>query len=251
MLKEFAELLVNLGKAQKVGSVTTIPGIDSAAYLHNPDGTLQTIELPVPPRGHKVRGLEDIVDAATTWKADDSNAVIWINPKAVMLVLDDDDRRKNIIVCPLETHPQFDTVAALHGRSYDNKSLIRILRFDLKGCWQYPELISHLARVEWGSNSKTVQNAERGRESMGRSVDEAVSNVDKLPEELIVRVPVFKTHGAKFQADIKCSIEPDLNNQVFRFEPFPAEVDNAIDVALHQVEDALSETGLPILFGTP
>jgi hypothetical protein len=251
MLKEFAELLVGLGKSQKVGTVTNIPGVDNAAFLHNPDGTLQTIELPVPPRGHKVRGLEDIIDAVATWKATEDDAVIWINPNAVLLVLDDDDRRKNIIACPLETHPQFDTVAALGKRAYDNKSLIRILRFDLKGCWTHSDLISQLHRVEWGTNTKTAQVAERSRESMGRSIDAAVSNLDKLPEELIVRLPVFRTHGAKFFSNVNCSIEPDLGNQVFRFEPFPAEIDNAIDDALHQIEDALSETKLPILFGTP
>ena len=251
MLKEALEFLTGLGaKAQGV-RVIEVKGVPDLLYVDKGDGEVEELHTPLPPRSHVVHRLDDLIAAATAL-TNEEHSTLWINSDKVVLMLDDSGRRQNTVRLPLADSGQMTALLACATASLSQAAFIRLLKFDWKGQWRASaDLLTACAQIDWSETRTASGVSTRSKESLGRSIEAAVSNVDKIPDEVILTIPVYNTDGARQPEDILCSLEPDLQNQKFLFRAFPGEVDRARERVLLEIAGRLEETSVPAYFGKP
>jgi hypothetical protein len=105
-------------------------------------------------------------------------------------------------------------------------------------------------RRKFSSAADGAGSIQHSRESIGRSINAAVTGEAALPEDVWLTVPVFENHP--FRARIACALEIMPQDQTFQLLPFPLEVQQAMDTALADVVNTLKGENVPPAFrGSP
>jgi hypothetical protein len=113
--------------------------------------------------------------------------------------------------------------------------------------------------VKFTTKTETANQIQQGKASTGRAIDQEVAGVSKVPERVVLRVPVY-LNEIKLICDIRCEVDIDLSAETFRFIPFPADIElayqNATGEAANKLHDLLKSAGVEapyerIYFGTP
>lgn len=244
MIKEAFELL--LGNAVKAAgvSITPING-DPTQVIVSQNGThiFHDIENY---RTHVVNSLDSMLAAIARYC---ERGTVWHCEGSVVAVTDDGQRLDSITL-PLVKSEQFTALAALKPEGLDQRAMIRLLRHDLANCTD-GTLLPLVRKVEFKSGSTSRADIEKGRESLGRSVDAAVSISQDLPDQVTVHVPVYKTHGVNSRVSVVCSLDVNLQTERFVLTPLPGEIQEAIDTAQDTLHAELSTTKTPVFYGKP
>lgn len=221
-------------------------------------GQVDQYDLPPPPRAHKAGTLDEVVALANRFAEAGSHPVVWYDEAKVVLVLDDDGHRVEHITLALERSDVFAVLLVLRHQKpwYDQRAAIRLVRIDLAGTMSPAVLLDRLRKVKIENGQAVTSEARHARESLGRSINAAVSGEAELPEGVVLDVPVYKTPGeADARYPLSCSIEIDpLRLEFFRLLPYPDEMERVGALAVAAIGERLREElsdGVPCYQGQP
>lgn len=256
MLAEFLSKVEDLARRAAQLQIVTHPSEPTALFLVRGD-KLEVRHAPPTSRNHALVGLDDVFAVL----ADPSVATapeVYHAEREVCVVLDRSSRRE-LARMPLKLTDRFAQIQALQTPvKFEPRAAVKFLQQRIGAPYVPIDVINGLRRIDFTRTSAGKTHVEHGKESLGRSVEAAVQQADKIPEEFKVRVPVYSNPGLRgFHAEVAIGIYIDLENQVLELKTGPDEVETAIQQAQARIHEALvnfaaeREPGLLILYGVP
>lgn len=203
-------------------------------------GEVLDFVIPDPPRDHRVGTLDDLIALARGSNGVKS-PVVWYDSEAVVLVLDDRDRRIERATLKLEESDQFRVVKALRtvntldSHKFPHESFVRFLRVTLVDAIAPAELLDRVAEVQFDSGIVTRVDNRRNRESWGSDIVEAVSSKVEIPPFVTLLIPVYKTPGEAEDFPVRCQVETLPAEKAFQLIPLPDEIDRARQLAVASI----------------
>jgi hypothetical protein len=223
-------------------TVTAIPGDPRHAVLTTA-GVAETIEIPFdpPPRNHSIESLDDVIAFVTT-DGLTTKPVVWHDQAGVLVQLNYDDRRERAGM-KLRKTPAFELLERLDGDPaiLDQRSLIQTLSRTLA---VQREVVAKFRRVDFKLLQEGSAKLDRGKESLGKTVEAMVQGVEELPEEIFVDTAIYENAGEDQSYRLKLYCEPDCQRQVFMLGMMPGEVAHALAQHQNTIRSRL-EAGLP------
>lgn len=219
-------------------------------------GEIKEIALPPANRDHTVATLEALASfAVAASNSGESRAVVFHDLTGCTLLLDDADRRDKITL-PLAASDQWTLL-----REWDEKKpmlsqreVIAALRLVFNAS---PVLVNSFRRIDLKSNQTAQNQLERGRESLGRSVESQIINAADIPETITLSVSIYRNLGENQTYDVACAVEIDAQNGRVQIVPEPLRLDEIMhrhqaDIA-DRLEGAFAEVdgGIPVYYGRP
>ena len=229
----------------KAVAIIDFPG-DPKRKLLIQNGKHEFIDVPPPLRAHSVDTLADLIKQALLY----DRGSIWISAELVLLLIDDEDRRErvNFCLCPSQA---WDQLGNLEARGpLTQKDTIRLLKNYL-GC--SAATVAVFRTLDFESRIKTSGQVDRGRESLGKSVEAKVQGTQDLPESLCVTVPIYATAGERQTYSIPLLLDYDVQAARILIEPEPDILAETLQTHLEDIRDRL-EKDLPdyrIYLGRP
>ncbi len=249
--------LFDKGKAA-ASPVVELPGVPNKVLLRQPDGQFKEYDKPPAPRQHTALSAEALVAAVAAFKGD--TPAVWYGPAKVVAVLDND--RRETVTYHLGTSRPFDVLRELEksGQAFDQRSLVKLLRTTFKACLgQCPTLVETVRRVRLVQGSDAAGEVQHGKSSVGKSITAEVTGTGKLPEYVVLTVPVFRNPDLPFVFPVECAFEPNPDVGTFQLIPLPGELDRAqaraeqaVGTRLAELVDGKAGAGaVEIINGTP
>ena len=252
MLREALQFLTDLGQKAKQPTILQIPGQDDVVYVaHNNE--LTHYDVPAEHRDHDVALLESLFSLALKFNGEGAPC-FWVSHEKVVLVIDDEIRRDFATFHVLHSEP-FKWLAEGGDDEMQHRELIRVLRVLFRGCLDaHPGLLEVIRNMKFRNSSDGLSEIAVGKESMGRSIESAVSFSGAAPpDEIILRVPLSVNMGEEFTATIVCHLDIDTQQAKFSLRPMPGEIDREVGIYLDGIDSRLQEAAgsIPVYFGTP
>lgn len=214
---------------------------------------LTTIEKAPPLRFHTANSIDSFCDIVHKLPmVDKAASTIWHSPERIVVVFDDIDRR-DCAICLLEPSQQILALNRIDRKPLNQRDFCRTLKLDLA----VPETwIGQFRRLDWSAGNDAVTETRRGADRLGAAIRAEVNGIDKLPEELTLQIPLYRTDGARLTYPIRCLIEIDAdpNARSLTLATFPGELQNAIDTSQHDIDKMLDEAFngvVPVFYGAP
>jgi hypothetical protein len=198
-------------------AVKFLPGPDPRKQYLVRGAEREEVSVPPPARDHRVYTLEDLLTFAADFagrceEGEAAELVVWHNHEAVVLVLDDADRRDRVsfLLEKSAAWARLCQIGSTSGARFDLKPFIRLLRNE----FQIEE--SRVGPFR-DINFKLLQTAQaqvtRGKESLGRSIEaEAKTGSDDLPEEIEVTVPIYLNAGEGAMYPVRLFLDYDAQD---------------------------------------
>lgn len=231
--------------------VTTIPG-DNRRVIVSMNGTKEFVHLLPADRKHTINRLEDLAQLAQGCDA----ATLWHDARAVTLLFDHDDRRDRATM-PLERTAVFLWLESIAGGAkVDQKQFIALLRTKLADAVSLEQSTAFLAvlqRIRFRRTDETSADVGKGREALGRSVEEECSGADQLPDEMLVTTQVYRNVEGLSAAKVRVFVQIDYQEQRFCLTPVGDAVALAIDGTQAELGAKLVQLaeGVGVYHGTP
>ncbi|MDM4015812.1 hypothetical protein [Roseiconus lacunae] len=181
------------------------------------NGKVDETEIERPSLIREVETLRDVMTLVATFKG--SEPTIFVSEERIDVVLDNDDRLEKVSM-RLQHSPQFVALLTLaEGRQ--QRELVRVLRTRLAGCVDNKDFLSIVRQVEFDVNRGSHGTVNHTGESLGRSVTmEARTKVGEIPEEIIVRLPLFQVpHDLATEMVLRCAVTVEPESQKISIEP--------------------------------
>lgn len=239
MLKEALDLLFSVGQQAAAVQVVPIPG-DPRTVLVSQSGKNERLAVPPPPRSHVVNTVDALIDAVKHYGKPEST-VVWHNADECWIMIDDDDRRDTVQL-DLVLSDEYKRVQALASQPLlDQRQVLTLLRYDLRGCG-VEGLVPIFRRLDWKTGAQIAGEVQRGRETLGKTVEAAVAGVSDIPEEIPLQLKVYSTPGIDVRVPVVLGLDPDPNLAKFSVKPLPDELTTALRVVQSILHDALVES---------
>lgn len=226
-------------------TIMDLPG-DARRKLLVQSGAHEFFNVPPPLRSHTVGSLADLINQALLY----DHGSIWFDKNAVTLLIDDADRRERITFI-LFFSDAWKEICRLGERgAMSQKDAIRLLKNSLGAS---SATVAIFRKLDFESRIKTSGQVDRGRESLGKSVESQVQGTADLPEELMVTVPIYSVSCERQTYDVKLLIDYDVQAARILIEPEPDLLDELVEKHLEDIRERLQKD-LPdyqIYFGTP
>lgn len=228
-----------------------VPTGDPAKLTYLVGGEVVEVPKAEPPRQHEATNLETL--AAMTERFLEHGPSLWVDEASVVLLIDDVGRRASRVTMPVEVSEVFARLVALAREKewLDQKAFVRLLRIDLAGTLPPGVLLDRVRKLRFESGQVTTSEAQRNRESMGRTITASVSAEGELPDAVTLEVRPFKGHG---EFALTCSVDVDAARGLLQLAPLPDEIDRVKHLALRQIAEALGATvdgTVPVYLGKP
>jgi len=218
--------IAQLGTEGAAVQVEEIPG-DPTRVIVAQAGQHKIHQLPPADRDHQVDTLNDLTAAAENWTA----PTVWHN-EAEVIALCDDEHRRDRITFKLTPSPQFKLLVGLETNAnacvLDQRSFIRMLKFDLADCVVNDGLLPNIRKLEFKRSSDGTGNVQHGKESLGRAVEASVQGTTDIPEWFDVQIPLYVSAGEKIKHDVRIDLDIDTQNERFIVRPLPGRLHDAI-----------------------
>lgn len=225
-IDKIAELVL----ASKKTEVLELPERKGVYALVGPDGRAE-IKTAGPAWRHEVLATPaELKNFVLTHRGEKS--AIFYNENDLTFVFDENDRR-DVASCGLVLSEPFRWLREKSGSHLDQKSVIRTLRVVFRGCLGNSEIIEVLKRLRFTGNGEVEGQVEHGKESLGRSITNAVTGQGALPDEITLNVPVWENHT--FRTSIVCAFEVLPAEGAFRITPYPLELRKGLDAGLQDI----------------
>jgi hypothetical protein len=252
-LKFFSEL------AQKSQAPTKLDQPDPRKAVYAVGGSLVDVDLPPPPREHQPGTLAEVIALANRFAGDGAHPVVWYDQDQVVLVIDDLGHRIEHATLALQRSDVLDRLIQLRATKpwLDQKDALRLVRIELAGTLAPDVLLDRLRKIKIENGQAVTSHVRHGAESMGRSINAAVSGEGEIPEGVVLDVPAYKTPGeADRRYGLACSIEvePTRGLQFFRLMPLPDELERVEALAVASIGERLVEgldDAIPAYQGRP
>jgi hypothetical protein len=169
---------------------------------------------------------------------------VFFNEGYVVLVFDWGDHRIEKASFLLNWSDPWKTAQKL-GQWMESKTLIRLLRVDLRGCLPDAALVDTIRKVKFESGQTATVETTRTRESLGKELASKIVTAADVPEWVTLDIPVYSNLGETDRYPLRCSLEIDaLRSDPFQFKPFPDEIERVMQLAVQSIGERL-RAGLP------
>jgi len=230
----------------------------AVAILDSPDprkkflvqsGKHEEIAVPPPFRKHLVGSLTDLISYAEKHP----KGVVWHSHSAVVLLLDDEDRRDSVVF-PLDISDAWKKLKELDAEMtpLSQRDFVRLLRFYLGAS---PATVTTFRKLTFQSQVNAVGEIQKTKESLGRSIEAEVQGTSDLPEELIFNVPIYENIGERQLYPVRLFLEYDAQAQRIYAVPEPGvliELEETHQADIRQRLGAgLDKKDIPVYYGRP
>lgn len=224
---------------------------DAKSIAYFIDGEVQEKSRVRDPRAHEVMRLSDIVAAVEKWvENDQSQACICVDENRISAVLDDDHLGVNTCEMVLGETEAFDRVKGfIGGQNFDQVELIRLLRNELRGA--SPSLLAAVRNLKFTRTENGQSNMQHGNESLGRSIEAAVTVADKIDESFVVETKCYKGIDELKTYSFLVTIEVNIQKQMFTLRSQADEVDEAVLDSITTIAEILADNldGATVMLG--
>ncbi len=215
-------------------------------YLIKSDGSYERHVAEPEPRNHKLLAADQVCTFVESLdEVKDAAPVVWYSPAEIVVICDDDTRRDRATLKLTKT-PQMQTLCELSESrmTYSQREFIRLLRIDLHGCFTNDRLLQLVRDVRFNATSNSGGVIRQGRESLGSDIEaEAVTGLEEeFPEEVELIVRVFDDPFLNDAWPVRCAVVLDLEDRRFGLVPYPLDLKRATDQELGAVAAYLAET---------
>lgn len=225
------------------------------AYVIN--GEVREFAVEPGPRNHTLGHFDEVAEIANRFAADEGcDPVVWVGPEKVVVVIDDQSHRLEKATLPLAESEPFKKLKVLRANPaaawMDQKAFVRLLRIDLAGTIDPGALLNSVRSIRWSSQSDV--SIGRQRESLGAEISAKCQDGKDLPEDVILRLPVYSTQGVKLVKPIACSVEVEPSENKLRLLPLPNEIERIQQDTLDDIAEAITQAatgGTPVYLGQP
>lgn len=252
MLSEALDKVFALVKAAQTPTVLRVPGKHRTVFLQQGRDVTE-VKLDEPLRGGSLRSVDDFA-AALLDKTIAKDPEVYVDDQGAVAFVDRNDRRE-VLRFPFVISKQWQAAASLEGgRLMKAKEAISFLRFQFPESTSTGAVIDGLRRVDFTRNGSSSTNTQHGKESLGRSVEAAVQQADKIPEEFSVEVAPLLSRGLRsISVRIRLGIVIDFESEAFMFRPMADQLEAARESfgfqALETIRAALPD--IPVFEGSP
>lgn len=242
-----AELLAKLTELAKVGATPSVLShtMDPRRAFVVANGACQEIVVPPPLRNHQLEDLPSFL----SFVADEGicpNPEVYQDADQLVVLCDRNDRRdRGTLKLRRTARWQALVVLTKNLCAFGQKEVLRYLRHDL-AVEGLDHVIAALRRLDFTRTSTGRAHVEHGRESLGRSVEAVVQNASEIPESFVVITAPYATLGANQTAEVRLSVELDIENQRVILRVLPDELANAERAIQVQVQNTI-RTALPLV----
>lgn len=255
MLRDALAGIVGLAHDAEAMTILNIPGMpeDMRAYHVRGMDEPALLTLPKQPMRQKVDSLETLLALARNAGETPS---IWYDESEITLVYGHTTRREWATM-QLKRSPVFLAVENLkkHHR-FDQKNLLRWLRFDLSGALSCggPELLAAAKTVKFRKQQEGESTIVHGKASLGKNIQAEVAGASDIPEQFRVLCSVFMNSGCRCSVLLELGVEVDVDAAEFVIRPLSGEIETAFDLVLADIVRSMRSSlgdAFPILAGRP
>jgi|SRR6185503_8266965 len=228
MLAEFlAALREGLQREVRPQLLKEISNANFASYAM-PDGTVRLESIRAPPRNYRLASFTDLC-ALVLHHAED--ALVFHDYGHIQVVLDKFDRRE-VATMGLESSCAFSFLRGLCANDGVSFTVPQVVRF-LRSIKATPERIAEFRKIDFARTVGTRNDVQHGRESLGRSIEAAVQQADKIPEAFTVEVPVYSSAGLPSETivDVEVQVFLDYEGSKVQLKTDPDDISLVIDRA--------------------
>lgn len=257
MLKELFDAICAKAIEARSARILPTPAEPAHHYLvEKPDGTLEPHDAAPAPRQHVVGDLDSLVRWAmqTAEAGLDEFPAVWYSRSGIVCLLDDATRRDRVTL-PLSLSPQLEAIIDLPAGGMNPKALGKMLRVTFHDAIDdAAALAKAIDGLKFEQGQWVEFGVSREKSSVGRSVRESVRGLVEIPQQVVLRVPIFASGFCEIKGAVTCAIEFGMDTGTVQLLPLPGHVEAAIAGAERtigeQLVDALGEK-VPAYFGDP
>jgi len=237
--KDTLELL--LSTAKKTIEPKKIPETESASSVTYLVGEKEIlITKPTPSIGYQAETLHsfaNLVNAETKrYSGSIPEAVVFYDECSLVGIINGGGHRDDRITMALTFSAFFEKAQFLaeHNQRQNLKDFVRMLRKDFSGIPGAIALREAVREIKFTSDGVAEAASTRGRESIARSIKNAVEekHLSQIPETVTLEIPVWNNPGLRMRYDFRCLVEIDPDDQLFQLVPFPDEVGRVLEQAV-------------------
>lgn len=217
-------------EAQSIRVLSEVKTPSGVVAFSDKTGTLRTQDIGAGFTSHRALNPEALHDLIEASGGETDDSIVFVYETGILFAPNRNDLRNNSRVV-LRQSTQFAWLSQFAGQGLPQKQLAQALRITFNGCLSVPDLPKSIARIEWMQTASGQSEVKHGADSWGKSVNAQVGGIAAIPEEFIVTVPVWENWSA-YRATIRCAIEIDTANQKFSINPYPQEMQKAIQGAM-------------------
>lgn len=218
-------------------------------------GKIHRVEAYPTPRAATGGSLQPFIPFAH----DNPKSEIWYNRNGITLYLDGTTRRDNLRL-KLDYSDQLKFLINIHNLKLSQKDLIITLRTVLAGAASIA-LRPIIERLKFNVDGEGHSNIAQGSASVGKKIEEKVTGVGAIPEEVTFTVPVFSNPRFAFNGPIQCCLDVDAHTQKFSVMPLANQIEIAVSNAEMELGESIitavngsvkeGERLVPVYFGAP
>jgi len=228
-------------------------------------GRTEVVILPPPNRQHTVRTLIDLgrmtiamAEGKAPTRFGDAESptphpVVYHDEERCVLVCDDADRR-DFVTLELVVTPEWSAICKLFREkpTLSQREAIQLLRlvFNVDA-----EKIRPFRQMEAVTKEASKAAINRGKESLGNSIEAEVIGAADIPETLTIAVPIYRNAGEDERYDVPCAVELDVQNGKVQIVPEPGRIEEIMHrhqaTIAARLEEAFAERSIPVYYGKP
>lgn len=232
MLKEIAQYIADLATSQMTAKLIPIPGDPNNLLIQHGDA-LREYHHPRPNHEETtVATLADLLDAVAHYGNQGATS-IWHNDRAVTAVLNDEDRREQIVM-PLFYTDQWQAIEKM-PIALPPAAMILYLKRTLCDALP-PEVANAFRAVDFERRDGIQTRTAKDSESMGKSIHQSVT--PSIPEYLTAHPLIFANPGIPYRQPIQISVDPLPAEGKIQLTPLADQVTRALidaQLTLHQI----------------
>lgn len=212
MLAELVDRLFALGQGYRQVTQVRVKGVRDAVWFDTHDGEPKRIELDPPREILELASFNDFIAELERMLERKPVPTVLVPPRPIgvvptpgrMIAYAADPRRA--ISLSLEFQARWLALRSL-PQAYSPKDAVAFLRRNLGGLGG-SHLVPAISRLDFKRSSGTSVDLQRGRESLGRSVEAAVQQAEQVPESFPVTVCPFSNEGLQsFSAGVSVNVD--------------------------------------------
>lgn len=265
MLKEALDRLISLGQEARTAKVIPVPNEPPHVFwMQDGSGVLKRYVAESPLLKRKFLSIRSLMEfCRDNLKSDGPDASqVWYSREGVAVLFqkafDSSDRwiRSGI---ELSFSPQFIRLQELEecATTFQQVPLIELLRIELADCFAHmPDLVKQVRSVKWLTSEDGESSSSQGRASVGKKITSELTNLQNLPEDISLDVPIFD--GYRWRAPVRCSLEARPQGTCFCLRPLAGQLEAAIrsgeqslNSEIVQCMSSLAIKDVPVYYGTP
>ena len=214
------------------------PGDPEAYYIVRPDGQTDSERHTVGPHRELLDSIETFnhfITEPTGGK--NQNSEVWVSMDRISFVYDNLDRR-DFAELPLKISEPTAWLLDQSKKPLRQSEIVRALRIVFRAHTSRDSTLLQLLRqLKFTSNGAAEGAIRHGEESLGRSIVNAVTGQDAIPEQTFLSFPFFSNVPSNVTLEV--AVEINASEQVFFLTPMPGELERGKKIALETIAEQI------------